>query len=185
MDNEAYKAFLDQALECAYKAMKPGAAFYMFHADTYGHLVRQACAEAGLSIKQILVWAKNSFVIGRQDYQWQHEPIVYGWKPGAAHRWMSDRRQSTILEFDRPSKNVEHPTMKPVGLFAYLIGNNTCEGDIVLDLFGGSGTSMIACEQVNRRCYTMEYDPRYVDVIIDRWEQFTGQKAKKCDAERW
>ena len=115
--------------------------------------------------------------MGRQDYQWKHEPCLYGWKDGAGHLWASDRKQTTILEFDKPKKNDIHPTMKPVKLFDYQIRNNTKEKDVVLDLFGGSGTSIVACEQNGRICYTMELDPRYVDVIIDRWEKLTGEKA--------
>ena len=115
--------------------------------------------------------------MGRQDYQWKHEPCLYGWQDGAGHLWASDRKQTTILEFDKPKKNDIHPTMKPVKLFDYQIRNNTKEKDVVLDLFGGSGTSIVACEQNGRICYTMELDPRYVDVIIDRWEKLTGEKA--------
>lgn len=116
-------------------------------------------------------------VIGRQDYQWKHEPCIYGWKGGAGHLWASDRKQTTILEFDRPTANKEHPTMKPIALFDYQIQNNTKGGDIVLDLFGGSGTTIMACEQNGRNACVMEYDPKYVDVIIKRWENFTGEKA--------
>lgn len=116
-------------------------------------------------------------VLGRQDYQWKHEPCLYGWKDGAPHYWGSDRKQTTLLEFDKPSKSELHPTMKPIPLFDYQIQNSSRPGDIVLDLFAGSGTTVMACEQNGRKAYCMEYDPRYVDVIIDRWEQFTGEKA--------
>ena len=115
--------------------------------------------------------------MGRQDYHWKHEPCLYGWKDGASHLWASDRKQTTILDFDKPTKNAEHPTMKPVKLFDYQIKNNTKKDDIVLDLFGGSGTTLIACEQNGRISYNMELDPKYVDVIIDRWEELTGEKA--------
>lgn len=118
-------------------------------------------------------------VMGRQDYQWKHEPCMYGWKEGAAHIWCSDRKQTTVLEFDRPTKNKEHPTMKPVALFDYLIKNNTTPGQIVFDSFGGSGTTVIACEQNKRKARVMELDPRYADVIIRRWEEFTGKRARK------
>lgn len=118
-------------------------------------------------------------VMGRQDYHWKHEPCLYGWKDGAAHLWASDRRQTTILDFDRPNRNAEHPTMKPVKLFDYQIQNNTNPGDKVLDLFGGSGTTLIACEQNDRESYLMELDPKYCDVIINRWENLTGGTAKK------
>lgn len=117
-------------------------------------------------------------VMGRQDYQWKHEPCLYGWKDGASHLWASDRKQTTILNYDRPVKADLHPTMKPISLFAYQIGNNTHENDAVLDLFGGSGTTIMACEQLHRKCYTCELDPHYCDVIIQRWEQFTGKKAE-------
>jgi len=115
--------------------------------------------------------------MGRQDYHWKHEPCLYGWKDGAAHRWSSDRKQTTVLEFDRPSRSKEHPTIKPVDLFAYLMLNNTKPGDFVLDSFGGSGTTMIAAEKHKRKACVMEYEPRYCDVIIKRWEDFAGRKA--------
>lgn len=115
--------------------------------------------------------------MGRQDYQWKHEPCLYGWKDGASHVWNSDRKQTTVIDWDKPKVNDIHPTMKPVGLFEYLISNSSRIGDLVLDTFGGSGTSIIACEQDGRRCCTMELDPRYVDAIIKRWENFTGEKA--------
>ena len=114
--------------------------------------------------------------MGRQDYHWKHEPCLYGWKDGAAHKWESDRKQTTVLDFDKPLRNGEHPTMKPVKLFDYQIRNNT-KKDVVLDTFGGSGTTLIACEQIERKCYMVELDPKYVDVIIERWEQYTGKKA--------
>ena len=115
-------------------------------------------------------------VIGRQDYQWKHEPCLYGWKKGS-HKWYADRKQTTILEFDRPNKSDLHPTMKPVDLIGYQIKNSSKENDVILDLFGGSGSTLIACEQLNRNCYMMELDPKYIDVIIDRWEKFTGENA--------
>lgn len=115
--------------------------------------------------------------MGRQDYQWKHEPCLYGWKSGAAHSWYNDRSQTTVMDFNKPSRNGEHPTMKPVELFAYQINNSSKEHDVVLDIFGGSGTTLIACEQLNRYCYTMELDPKYCDVIIKRWENLTGEKA--------
>ncbi len=120
-------------------------------------------------------------VLGRQDYQWKHEPCLYGWNDGASHNWYSDRKQTTILEFDKPSRNEDHPTMKPVELFAYQIQNSTKKGDVVLDLFGGSGTTIIACEQTGRIGYCMELDPKYCDVIIKRYENLTGNKAVKIN----
>lgn len=147
---------------------KAGGAWYVWHADTEGANFRRAMADAGIMIKQCLIWVKNSMVMGRQDYQWKHEPCLYGWKDGAAHGWYSDRKQTTILEFDRPNRNAEHPTMKPIPLFAYQIGNSSKQGDIVADAFGGSGTTMVACHQMNRRAYLVEYDPKYCQVIVDR-----------------
>ena len=125
-----------------------------------------------------MVWVKNTFVMGRQDYQWKHEPILYGWKEGKAHYFIDSRSQNTVLEFDRPTRNAEHPTMKPIDLLVYLIKNSSKENNLIVDLFGGSGSSLIAAEQSNRICYTMELDPRYCDVIIKRWETLTGQKAE-------
>ena len=176
--DESFKDFLVKAFANAQEHMKPGAVFYVWHADSNGYIFRSAVQEAGLIVRQCLIWVKNSMVMGRQDYQWKHEPCLYGWKDGAGHLWASDRKQTTILEFDRPSRSKEHPTMKPIPLFDYQMQNNTKGGDIVLDLFGGSGTSIMAAEQNGRTCYMMEYDPRYVDVIIDRWEKFTGLQAE-------
>ena len=118
-------------------------------------------------------------VMGRQDYQWKHEPCLYGWKETDPHVWYGDRKQTTVIDWNRPTKSDLHPTMKPIGLFDYQIRNSTKQGENVLDLFGGSGTTIMACEQNDRHAYVMEYDPKYVDVIISRWEQFTGKKAIK------
>lgn len=169
--------FLSSAFRAADAVMKPGAVFYIWYAGTKEHAFDKACQLTGWEVRQILIWAKNTMVMGRQDYQWKHEPCIYGWKGGAGHLWASDRKQTTILEFDRPTANKEHPTMKPIALFDYQIQNNTKGGDIVLDLFGGSGTTIMACEQNGRNACVMEYDPKYVDVIIKRWENFTGEKA--------
>lgn len=177
MEDAQFRAFLTAAFSCADSVMKPGAVFYIWHADSEGFNFRAACKECGWEVRQCLIWKKSSLVLGRQDYQWQHEPCLYGWKEGAGHLWTSDRKQTTILEFDKPKKNDVHPTMKPVKLFDYQICNNTKQKDIVLDLFGGSGTSIIAAEQNGRICNMMEFDPCYVDVIIDRWEKLTGKKA--------
>lgn len=147
---------------------KAGGAWYVWHADSEGANFRRAMADAGIMVKQCLIWVKNSMVMGRQDYHWKHEPCLYGWKEGAAHVWYSDRKQTTVLEFDRPTRNSEHPTMKPIPLFAYQIGNSSKEGDIVADGFGGSGTTMVACHQMKRRGYLVEFDPLYCQVIIDR-----------------
>ena len=178
-EDSAFRQFLRDAFSGANAVMRPGACFYIWHADSEGYNFRGACFEVGWSVRQCLIWNKNSLVMGRQDYQWKHEPCLYGWKDGAGHTWASDRKQTTVLDFDRPTKNDIHPTMKPVKLFAYLIENNTGDGDAVLDLFNGSGTTIMACEQTERCAYTMELDPRYVDAAIDRWEKFTGQKAVK------
>ena len=178
-DADAFRAFLTDAFQAANNAMKPGAVFYIWHADLEGLNFRAACAAAGFTVRQCLIWNKNSMVIGRQDYQWKHEPCLYGWKEGAGHLWASDRKQTTVLNFDRPTRSKEHPTMKPVKLFDYQIQNNTKGGDCVLDLFGGSGTTLIACEQNGRNAYVMELDPKYCDVIIHRWEKLTGEKAKR------
>lgn len=175
--DDVFYTFLVKAFANAQAHIKPGAVFYIWHADSNGYLFRAAVQEVGLVVRQCLIWVKNSMVMGRQDYQWKHEPCLYGWKEGAGHLWASDRKQTTVLEFDRPTRSKEHPTMKPIPLFDYQMKNNTKGGDIVADLFGGSGTSIIAAEQNGRICYMMEFDPRYVDVIIDRWEKFTGQTA--------
>ena len=183
MDNDSFRQFLVDAFTNADMVMKPGAVFYIWHADSEGYNFRGACADTNWKVRQCLIWAKNSMVMGRQDYQWKHEPCLYGWKEGAGHLWASDRKQTTILNFDRPTKNDLHPTMKPIPLFDYQIKNNTKGGDIVLDLFGGSGTTIMACEQNGRRAFTMEFDPRYAQTIIERWEKFTGEKAVLLNAE--
>ena len=176
MDNNSFRQFLKDAFYSATEVMKAGAVFYIWHSDSEGYNFRGACYDNDLQVKQCLIWYKNSLVIGRQDYQWKHEPCLYGWKKGT-HNWYADRKQTTVLEFDKPTKNDLHPTMKPVDLIGYQVKNSSKENDIVLDLFGGSGSTLIACEQLNRNCYMMELDPKYIDVIIDRWEQFTGEKA--------
>lgn len=177
MGDETFRQFLIDAFSTADSVMKPGASFYIWHADSEGFNFRGACHDIGWTVRQCLIWAKNSMVMGRQDYQWKHEPCLYGWKEGASHSWYSDRKQTTLLEFDRPTKSLMHPTMKPVPLFSYLIKNSSKTNDAVLDLFGGSGTTVICCEDMNRAAYVMELDPRYVDVIIDRWETHTGETA--------
>ena len=199
MEDAAFRAFLRSAFSCAKEVMKPGAAFHIWHADSEGYNFRGACIDVGFRIRQCLIWVKNSLVLGRQDFQWKHEPCLYGenpvdypgvaeyededcqpclygWKDGT-HYWFKNRKQTTILEFDKPKKSAEHPTMKPVKLFDYEMKCNTKPGEIVLDLFGGSGTAIIAAEQNGRRAFVMEYDPKFVDVIISRWEALTGEKA--------
>ena len=177
MPDEEFRKFLRDAYVTADLVMKPGAVFYIWHADSEGYNFRGAAKDAGWSVRQCLIWKKSSIVMGRQDYHWKHEPCLYGWKEGAGHLWATDRKQTTILEFDRPSRNGEHPTMKPVALFEYQMLNNTKGGDIVLDSFGGSGTTMLAAEKHGRYARLMELDPKYCDVIVNRWEDFTGKKA--------
>jgi len=177
MEDAEFRQFLREAFKCADHAMKPGAAFYIWHADSEGYNFRGACHDIGWQVRQCLIWNKNSLVLGRQDYQWKHEPCLYGWKDGASHNWNNDRKQTTVLDFDRPKKNDIHPTMKPIALFEYQIHNSCPDGGIVLDSFAGSGTTIMACEQDGRIAYCMELDPKYVDAIINRWEKFTGEKA--------
>lgn len=207
-----FRQFLLQAYSRAFEACRAGASAYIFHADTEGEAFRAMFREAGWGLHGCLVWVKNSLVLGHSDYQWQHEPCLYGWKPGANHYFVNDRSQTTVIDdakpddlrhmkkdqllewaikaqelltqkpssvirCDKPPRNAEHPTMKPVVLCGRLIKNSSLPGQTVLDLFGGSGSTLIACEQLSRKCYTMEYDPRYVDVIVQRWEDFTGEKA--------
>lgn len=177
--DEEFREFLIASYAAANANMKGGAAFYIWHADSEGYNFRYACHEVGWKVRQCLIWQKNRMVMGRQDYQWKHEPCLYGWKEGASHNWYSDRKQTTLLVFDSPTRNSEHPTMKPIPLIAYQMCNSTKPGDLVLDSFGGSGTTLIAAEQMRRRSRLMELDPHYCDVIIARWEKFTGLKAEK------
>ena len=172
LEDSEFRKFLSDAFVAADKVMKPGAVFYIWHADTEGYNFRGACIDTGWQVRQCLIWNKNTMVMGRQDYQWKHEPCLYGWKDGAGHLWNSDRKQTTVLDFQRPTRNGEHPTMKPVALFDYLIRNNTKGQDIVLDSFMGSGTTIIACEQNGRIAYGLEIDPKYVDVIVNRYISF-------------
>lgn len=172
-----FRELLVNSFMAAKECMKAGAAFYIWHADSEGFNFRGACRDVGWTVRECLIWKKNSMVLGRQDYQWQHEPCLYGWNEGGSHAWYSDRKQTTILEFDRPTKSKEHPTMKPVKLFDYLMKNSSKKDDIVLDTFGGSGTTIIACEQNGRCGYSTELDPKYCDVIVERWEKLTGEKA--------
>ena len=173
----AFLNFLCDAFYNADQFMKDGAIYYIWHADLEGLNFRKAVNNTGWLLKQVLIWNKNRFTLGRQDYQWKHEPCLYGWKPGAKHLWYSDRRQATVIDWDKPQVNGEHPTMKPIGLFSYLISNSSKEGDIVYDMFGGSGTTLLACETLKRICYMMELDPKFCDVILSRWEKQTGGTA--------
>ena len=184
MGDDQFRQFLRDAYTAADMVMKPGAVFYIWHADSEGYNFRGAAKDAGWAVRQCLIWKKSSLVLGRQDYQWQHEPCLYGWKDGASHVWAADRKQTTVLEFDKPSRNGEHPTMKPVALFEYQMLNNTKGGDIVLDSFGGSGTTLIAAEKNGRIARIMELDQKYCDVIVKRWQDFTGQKAVNAETNQ-
>ena len=208
-DDEQFQAFLVKAFNNMAQALRPGAAFYIWYATSQGWNFESACRKAGLRIRQNLIWAKSHFVLGRQDYQWSHEPCLYGWKEGAGHYFINKRNEQTVMDGDedpekmkkeelvrlvqeikaqlepfdvmreaKPSMSEMHPTMKPVPLFGRQIRNSSQRGDTVLDLFGGSGTTIIACEQLGRKARVMEHDCHYADVIIERWETFTGQKAE-------
>ena len=182
MPDADFRQFLCNAYIAARESMKPGAAYYIFHADNESYNFRGALRDVGdMQLRQTLIWVKDTITLGRQDYQWKHEPCLYGWKEGAAHKFFNDRKQSTCIEFPRPKKSEEHPTMKPVPLFAYLMANSTDKGDLVLDSFGGSGTTLIAAEELGRKARLMELSPVYCDVIIARWEKLTGQKAVKLN----
>lgn len=224
MSESQFYDFLLSFYQRAEEVLEPGATVYICHADSESLTFRQAFVDSGLLLKQCLIWAKNTFTLGRQDFQWQHEPILYGWKAGGKHRWFGGRKQGTIISenfpvvmsqdadgsmlinfasgnknlvlrvptaevvntedastliyVDKPKRNGEHPTMKPIALCAKCIKNSSQRDDTVLDLFGGSGSTLIACEQLHRACYMMELDPVYCDVIVERWEQLTGGKAE-------
>lgn len=183
LDDDAYRTFLTAAFGNAITHLRPGAGFYIWHADSRGLVVRQACHEAGMHIRQALVWVKNAMVLGRQDYQWKHEPCLYGWKEGAAHTWFGERDKTTVLEFDRPSRSTDHPTTKPIDLLRHLIANSCPKKGIILDVFGGSGSTLVAAEQEGRRACLLELDPRYCDVICRRYEQLTGKTAERIPAK--
>lgn len=201
MKSSEFRQFLKKAFVNIRTSLKNGSSFHIWYADSEGYNFRGACADAGLTIRQQLIWVKNSATIGRQDFQHQYEsvlsglslddaaqdaqegfsPCLYGWKDGAAHKWYKKRKERDVMFFDKPRASKEHSTMKPILLFDYEMQCNTKPGDSVLDLFGGSGTLIMAAEQNKRTAYVMEYDPKFVDVIIDRWEKFTGQKAVKLN----
>lgn len=218
MDAGAFRKFLVSAFVAASSVMRAGAPIYVAHADTEGLAFRKAFVDAGLKLSGCLIWEKPSLVLGRSDYQWRHEPILYGWKPGAAHSWYGARDKTTvvnhdgeairlqndgtiqvtigdqvviiegenlsmrsadtsIIRHDKPARNAEHPTMKPVSLIERFLANSSIGGDTVLDLFGGSGSTLIACEKMGRRARLMELDPKFCDVIVNRWQQLTGKTA--------
>ena len=174
-----FREFLTKAFMAAAEVIKPGVSFYIFHSDSESANFRLACRDAGLDVHQTLYWVKNSFVLGRFDYHNQSESILYGWKAGEAHRWFNDRCQTNILNFDKPKCNDVHPSMKPVEMLVYIIRNSSARGDTVLDSFGGSGSTLIACEQTGRKCRMIELDPKYCDVIRRRWAEFVHGEG--CD----
>ena len=174
MDDSSFREFLDKVMVNFYNSIKPGGSIYVFHADTEGYNFRGAFKEAGFKLSECLIWKKNNFVLGRCPYHYMHEPILFGWREGAAHYFVDDRTQTTILEYDRPQASDLHPTMKPIPLVTKLIQNSSRRGELVLDLFGGSGTTLIACEQIERIAYLMELDEKYVDVIVKRYLKLVG-----------
>lgn len=192
--DEAFRKFLGDAFAAADTVLKPGGAFYVWYADSEAYNFHGATRDVGWKLRQVLVWRKSSLVLGKQDYHWMHEPSLYGnkeggdvawyipehenatygWKDGSAHEWHSDRKQTTVLEFDKPKKSADHPTMKPVALFQYLMENSTAPGAVVLDSFAGSGTTVIAAAQAARLARVCELDPFYAEVILRRWQTFSG-----------
>ncbi len=207
MDDSAFRQFLRDLFSSCAAVMKAGSPFYIAHADSEGYNFRGAAQESGLDVKQCLIWVKNSFVIGRQDHQWQHEPILYGWKPGAAHKWYEEFNKSTVIDEqpkvndldrselmnlvrelrntlattvireDKPKANGDHPTMKPIRLIGLHLKNSTRRGDVVIDFCGGSGSTLIACEKLGRKARLCELSPTYAQVIVERWQEFTGKDA--------
>lgn len=195
MADEDFHKFLLAAYKNMVNAMADDASIYVFHADTEGLNFRKAFQDAGLYLSGVCIWAKQSLVLGRSPYQWKHEPILFGWKKSGKHKWFADRKQSTIWNFDRPKKSEFHPTMKPIALIAYPILNSSMTNSLVLDPFGGSGSTLIACEQTGRTCYTIELDEKYTDVIVKRYiDQVTndenvfvirdGEKIKYSDLQK-
>lgn len=221
-----FRAFLDAAFGAVSAVMRPGAPIYVAHADTEGLAFRGAFADAGFHLSGCLVWVKPSLVLGRSDYQWRHEPILYGWRPGAPHRWFGGRTKTTVHEAadmpwsldrdgavlielgqstlrisgpgleveelvgsvvraEKPRKSADHPTMKPVELIVGMLQNSSARGDAVLDPFGGSGSTLIACHKLSRRARLVEFEPRYVDVIVERWQAFSGREARLEDGRPW
>lgn len=174
MENGKFYQFLLDAFTCMEKVMENDASIYVFHADTEGLNFRKAFADAGFYLSGTCIWKKQSLVLGRSPYQWQHEPVLFGWKKKGKHQWYTGRKESTIWEFDKPKKNGDHPTMKPVPLVAYPIKNSSMSNCIVLDPFGGSGSTLIACEQTNRVCHTIELDEKFCDVIVKRFIEQAG-----------
>ena len=172
--DEEFYTFLLNAFKCMSDHLESGGAAYVFHADTEGLNFRRAFVDAGFHLAGCCIWVKDSLVLGRSDYQWQHEPVLYGFLQNGKHKWFSDRKQTTIWNFDKPKRNANHPTSKPLDLLSYPIGNSTQENAVVIDTFGGSGSTMMACEQMNRVCFMMELDPKYASVILRRYVEDTG-----------
>lgn len=179
MEDGDFLAFLRGAFACLRDSLKPGGAFYIWHSDSNRGTFEAAAKAEGLTVRQTIIWLKNAFTLGRQDYQWIHEPCLYGWKDGAGHYFVDDRTQDTVWQYAKPQSNDLHPTMKPVELFGKSIRNSSRKGETVLDLFGGSGTTMIACEQMGRNALLMELDERYADVIVRRFLRF-AQSREGC-----
>ena len=176
MKDEEFYIFLLTAFQCMAEHLENGGSAYVFHADTEGLNFRKAFIDAGFHLAGVCIWVKNSLVLGRSDYQWQHEPVLFGWKKGGKHSWYSDRRQTTIWNYDKPKRNKNHPTSKPLDLLGYPICNSSQENAIILDTFGGSGSTLMACEQLNRICHMMELDEKYASVILRRYVEDTGDK---------
>jgi DNA modification methylase len=174
LKGDAFYQFLNTAFTNMAAHLEKGGAAYVFHADTEGLNFRKAFVDAGFHLAGVCIWVKNALVLGRSDYQWQHEPILYGFLQNGKHRWYADRKQTTIWQFDKPKRNKDHPTSKPLDLLAYPIKNSTQENAVVLDTFGGSGSTLMACEQMNRICYMAELDPKYASVILRRYVDYTG-----------
>lgn len=183
MKNEEFYTFLLTAFQCMAEHLESGGSAYVFHADTEGLNFRKAFIDAGFHLAGVCIWVKNSLVLGRSDYQWQHEPVLFGWKKGGKHSWYSDRSQTTIWNYDKPKRNKNHPTSKPLDLLGYPISNSSQENAIVVDTFGGSGSTLMACEQLNRICCMMELDEKYASVILRRYVEDTGD-AENVYVER-
>ncbi len=178
MEEDKFEKFLFAAFVNMESCMENDASIYVFHSDSHGLAFRKAFHAAGFYLSGCCIWKKQSLVLGRSPYQWQHEPVLFGWKIGGKHQWYSDRKQSTIWEYDRPGKSDLHPTMKPINLMAYPIQNSSMSNCIVLDPFGGSGSTLIACEQTNRICHIVELDTKYTDVIVKRYMEHVGSSEK-------
>ena len=176
---EDFPAFLKAFYDCAFDVLKEGGAIYVWHASTETHNFIVQYLEAGFLFKSYIVWNKNNSTFGRSDYHWKHEPCIYGWKPGAGHNWYGDRKQTTVWDVERPNRSDEHPTMKPLKLCATAIQNSSTKEEVVLDLFGGSGSTLIACEETGRQARLMEFDPKYCDVIVKRYCKLKGLDPEK------